>query len=53
MRESPGQRVWQRNYFQRVVRNEKELEQTREYIKNNPANWKTGINYPENWNVNV
>lgn len=32
-------RIWQRNYFERVVRNEKELTRMREYILNNPVQW--------------
>ena len=32
-------RLWQRNYYEHIIRNEKELEQIREYILNNPAHW--------------
>jgi REP element-mobilizing transposase RayT len=31
--------VWQRNYWERIIRNEKELRNIREYIRNNPAQW--------------
>jgi len=31
--------VWQRNYWEHVVRDESELERIREYIQNNPAQW--------------
>ncbi|MBU1128724.1 MAG: transposase, partial [Candidatus Omnitrophica bacterium] len=31
--------VWQRNYYEHIVRNEPELARTREYIKNNPIRW--------------
>ena len=34
-----GVSIWQRNYYERIVRNEEELNNQREYIKNNPANW--------------
>ena len=34
----PG-RLWQRNYWEHVVRDESELQQIREYIRDNPANW--------------
>ncbi|MFC1582615.1 transposase [Planctomycetota bacterium] len=30
-------RLWQRNYYEHIVRNEYELNRIREYIKNNPA----------------
>jgi len=33
-------RLWQRNYHERVIRNDKELNATREYIFANPLNWK-------------
>ncbi len=32
-------RVFQRNYYEHIVRNERELNAIREYIENNPANW--------------
>jgi len=31
--------VWQRNYYEHIVRNEKELDQTRQYIRDNPFAW--------------
>jgi hypothetical protein len=31
--------VWQRNYWERVVRTEKELNSIREYIDGNPGRW--------------
>lgn len=34
----PG-RLWQRNYWERIIRNEQELQGIREYIHNNPARW--------------
>jgi len=32
-------RLWQRNYYDRVIRTETELNKTREYIEYNPKNW--------------
>ncbi|MCU0242522.1 MAG: transposase [Vicinamibacteria bacterium] len=32
-------RLWQRNYYDRIVRNEDELLRIREYIAGNPAYW--------------
>jgi len=32
-------RLWQRNYYEHVIRNENELNLIREYILNNPAKW--------------
>ena len=32
-------RLWQRNYYERIIRNESELGLAREYITNNPMKW--------------
>ncbi len=39
LRQSKGAQVWQRGYYERIIRNERELEATRQYIINNPARW--------------
>lgn len=39
LRDSLGEPVWQRNYYERIIRNGKELNQIREYIFKNPRNW--------------
>ncbi|MFQ5686668.1 MAG: transposase, partial [Candidatus Scalindua sp.] len=31
--------VWQRNYYEHIIRNEKELNKIREYIMYNPLKW--------------
>jgi REP element-mobilizing transposase RayT len=31
--------VWQRNYYERIIRNERELHAIRQYIRNNPSKW--------------
>ncbi len=36
--------IWQRNYYERIIRNDDELNRVREYIKNNPVNWQTDRN---------
>lgn len=38
-------KLWQRNYYERIIRNEPELNKIREYIINNPLNWDTDENY--------
>ena len=38
-RDTPGQPVWQRNYFERIVRNESALDRARGYIETNPCRW--------------
>ena len=37
--------VWQRGFFERVIRDEKELRAIVDYIKSNPANWEKDENY--------
>jgi REP element-mobilizing transposase RayT len=39
LRVTPGQPVWQRNYWERVVRDERALHAIRRYIQNNPIRW--------------
>lgn len=31
--------IWQRNYHDRIIRNDKELNAIRDYIESNPGNW--------------
>ena len=38
-RNTPGTRVWQRNYYEHVIRNEADMTEVREYILNNPTRW--------------
>jgi putative transposase len=46
LRHTPGSPVWQRNYYERVVRNEDELRQMAAYILNNPLGWETDDENP-------
>lgn len=39
--------VWQRNYCERVIRNETELYETRKYIHDNPSQWFRDRNHPD------
>lgn len=43
---SIGSRIWQRNYFEHIIRNDDEMNHIREYIFNNPARWQQD---EENW----
>jgi putative transposase len=38
--------LWQRNYFERVIRNDRELDATRRYIETNPVRWHDDPNHP-------
>jgi REP element-mobilizing transposase RayT len=48
VRDNPGCPVWQRNYYDRVIRSEKELANIRQYIADNPAKWDLDENNPVN-----
>jgi REP element-mobilizing transposase RayT len=42
----PIHAVWQRNYWEHIIREEVELEQIREYIRNNPVRWELDQLHP-------
>jgi putative transposase len=39
-------KLWQRNYYERVIRNDNELNRARQYIIDNPAKWDTDEENP-------
>ena len=41
-----GVSLWQRDYYEHVIRNEQDLSRIREYIRNNPAQWALDRNNP-------
>ena len=45
--------AWQRNYYERVIRDEKELVRIREYIAGNPLQWASDRENPESMNYNM
>ncbi|NIN69935.1 MAG: transposase [Anaerolineae bacterium] len=45
-RGTPGTRVWQRSYYERVVRSEHELNRIRQYIVDNPSRWSDDQYHP-------
>lgn len=44
-RKTEGVAVWQRNYYEHIIRSKDELNRIRGYIKNNPINWDTDENF--------
>ena len=42
-RATPSVPVWQRNYHDRIIRNDRELNAVREYIAFNPHNWSSDL----------
>ena len=43
-----GQSLWQRNYYEHIIRNDRDLFQIRQYIDSNPAKWEEDENHPGN-----
>jgi REP element-mobilizing transposase RayT len=43
----PG-KLWQRNYYEHIIRNEYDLNEIREYILNNPLKWELDKENPQN-----
>ena len=40
MRNTPGSSLWQRNYYEHVIRDEQSFRAISEYINHNPTNWR-------------
>jgi putative transposase len=38
-RDTPGAKVWQRNYYEHIIRNDRSLQRIGEYIETNPQRW--------------
>lgn len=47
LRGTPGAPVWQRNYYEHVIRNQKELQRIADYIMDNPRRWMEDPEYRE------
>ena len=39
LRSTPGIPLWQRNYYEHIIRNDAALDRIRQYIMDNPARW--------------
>ncbi len=44
-RESRGAPIWQRNYYEHIIRNQAELDRIANYIQTNPVNWTDDLVY--------
>ena len=36
---TPGKKLWQQNYYEHIIRNDRELKAYKKYINDNPAKW--------------
>jgi REP element-mobilizing transposase RayT len=48
MRRSPGTPVWQRNYYEHIIRDDASWQSIRQYIHNNPLAWQQDQLHPNN-----
>jgi len=51
LRDTPGAPVWQRNYYEHIVRNEQDLDAIRRYIRDNPAHWAEDLENPSHYSA--
>jgi hypothetical protein len=43
---SPVRPLWQRNFYERIIRNDRELDAIRRYIADNPLRWDDDPDHP-------
>jgi REP element-mobilizing transposase RayT len=44
-----GEKIWQRNYYEHIIRNEDDYHQITDYIETNPINWEYDHDNPANF----
>jgi REP-associated tyrosine transposase len=42
----PG-RLWQRNYYEHIIRDEEQLNRIRQYVIDNPVRWEDDVENPD------
>lgn len=45
LRNTPGHPVWQRNYYEHVIRDQEELDRIIRYIEQNPCRWENDLEH--------
>ncbi|PIZ67970.1 hypothetical protein COY13_02145, partial [Candidatus Roizmanbacteria bacterium CG_4_10_14_0_2_um_filter_36_35] len=40
--------IWQKSFYDHIIRNEESLDKIRQYIRDNPKNWNKDRNNPKN-----
>ena len=48
-RDRPGMRIWQRNYYDHVLRDDTDLQRVRQYVTENPMRWELDRLHPDNF----
>lgn len=49
MRDTVGAPIWQRDYYEQIIRNEREWNAIAKYIRDNPTNWRADLDNPANF----
>ena len=47
IRQTPGTKLWQRNYYEHIIRNKNDYNRIYEYIENNPLKWALDSLHPK------
>ena len=48
-RDIPGTQIWQRNYYDHILRDDMDLQRIRQYITDNPMQWQLDQLHPNNY----
>jgi len=48
LRDTPGTPLWQRNYYEHIIRNQDAMDKIRQYIIDNPVSWGIDQLHPDN-----
>jgi len=48
IKQIPGTKLWQRNYYEHIIRNENDYNRIYEYTQNNPLQWELDSLHPNN-----
>lgn len=46
LHDTPGERFWQRGFYDRIIRNREELDRIRKYVSENPLKWELDEYHP-------
>ena len=49
IKKMPGTRIWQRNYYDHVLRDDIDLQHIRKYVTGNPMQWELDLLHPNNF----
>jgi len=47
LRNAPGTPVWQRNFYDHIIRNEASMQRIHNYVQTNPSLWRSDQLYPD------